>query len=798
MNPLQRVWAKSAPPGATRGELLTDHLDATLSALQLLRSRVGRIAVLPDRFWTWAALACLFHDAGKIPEGFQRMVGNPRPAQPWGLRHEIYSLGFVDHVLSHLSEDERRWIALGVLTHHRPLTGGARSIRKQHSSLRTPQEIVDTFGPVDEQAANALASWLAQRCHAPTPKPATTTDLGKAIHRLLNDVLDHWAEESPDDNAGLCAVLLQGAVTLADHVASAHTTLLTEHPLNAEYPERLRKRLTQSGATLFPHQEAAARTSGHLLLRAPTGAGKTEASLLWALTQLDQIRAAAAAQPRLFYTLPYLASINAMADRLGQRDLADPELERIGVTHSRAADYYLNRAINDDHNGTDPLTHASRAVAKASASRLFRELVRVTTPYQLMRAALAGPAHSSTLIDSANSVFVFDELHAYDTHRLGIILAMMDLWARLGGRIGVISATLPDALAKLIENALDAPLIEVTPDDKQQWPLRHQLHLDESHLTSTESITAITEHLAQGHSVLVVANNVADAQHLYESLKPVARSRYGDDGAILLHARFRAKDRNKIEKRILERYGVHKSHQPGVVVATQVVEVSLDLDFDILHTSAAPLEALIQRFGRVNRLNRRSRPAPVIVHRPAYAPRSKCGGDEYADKVYAAEPTQLGWDILTRYDGKPLDERLFTEWLNEVYSSPWGQQWRSDVERVRTDFSRRFLAFDPPFEDRSDLAAAFDEMFDGAEGILADDLDHYREEIRKGQDAHSRKAARLLASGYLIPLPDYARRLGRWDKELQLVVVDADYTEEKGLGALQQDERTRYVMGEVL
>jgi len=795
VNPLDHIWAKSAPSGQSRGELLTDHLDATLTALDLLRRRTGRIAAAPDRFWTRAALACLFHDAGKIPEGFQRMVGNPRPARPWGLRHEIYSLGFVDHVLGHLDEAEREWIALGVLTHHRPLSGSARSIRKQRGSLRTPQAVTDTFGPVDEQAANALAAWLAQRCYAPAPAPVTTSDLSEATHRLLTTVLDHWAEESPDDEAGLHAVLLQGAVTLADHVASAHTTLLTDHPLDAGYPERLRKRLADRNAEPFPHQKAAARTSGHLLLRAPTGKGKTEASLLWALTQLDQVRAATGGQPRLFYTLPYLASINAMADRLGE-ELDDRELQGIGVAHSKAADYHLRRAVEDD--GTDPLEHAMRAVAKANASRLFRELVRVTTPYQLMRAALAGPVHSSTLIDSVNSVFVFDELHAYDTHRLGIILAMMGLWARLGGRIGVLSATLPDALAELIEDALGEPLNEVAPDSGQKWPCRHRLHLDESHLTSTESLTAIAEQLVRGNSVLVVANNVADAQNVYDALAPTARELYGDDGAILLHARFRVKDRGEIEQRILERYGTRKDHHPGLVVATQVVEVSLDLDFDVLHTSAAPLEALIQRFGRVNRLNGRDQPAPVVVHRPRYAPRTRGGGEEYADKVYAAEPTRLGWDILARHDGEPLDERLFTDWLNEVYASPWGQRWRSSVEQVRTEFTRRFLAFDPPFDDRSDLAAAFDEMFHGTEGILAEDLEDYRRALQQGKDSQTRTAARLLASGYLIPLPDYARRLGRWDKELGLIVIDADYTEEKGLGALNRDDRTGYVMGEVL
>lgn len=803
MNPLDQIWAKSAPPGQIRGELLTDHLDAIVTALGLLRRRVGRITVAPERFWAWAALACLFHDAGKIPDGFQRMVGNPRPAQAWGRRHEIYSLGFVDHALSHLDEDERRWIALGVLTHHRPLHGSPRhgnprSIKKQQEFLPTPQAVIDSFGPVDEKAANALAAWLAERANAPAPAPVDTAGLGAAVHRLLGDTMAEWADERPDDESGLHAVLLQGAVTLADHVASAHATLLTDHPLDAGYPERLRKRFADQGAALFAHQEAALRVSGHLLLRAPTGKGKTESSLLWALTQLDQVRGATGGQPRLFYTLPYLASINAMADRIG-RDLEDPGLERIGVAHSRAADYHLRRATSDDHDATDLLEHASHAVAKANASRLFRELVRVTTPYQLMRAALAGTAYSSTLIDSANSVFVFDELHAYETRRLGILLAMMGLWSHLGGRIGVVSATLPDVLAELIEDALGAPLAEVTPTDTHAWPRRHRLRLDGSHLTSPDSIAAVTEQLLHNRSVLVVANNVADAQELYAALAPIARDLHGHDAAALLHSRFKTKDRGQIEARILQRYGSGKPHQPGLVVATQVVEVSLDLDFDVLHTSAAPLEALIQRFGRVNRLGQRPASAPVVVHQPAYAPRAKSSPDEeYADKVYPAEPTRQGWKVLTDHDGAELDERLFTNWLNKIYASSWGQRWRASVEQFRVDFTDRFLAFDPPFVDRSGLAEDFDRMFDGTEGILTSDLDKYRDAIKQGTESHTREAAQLLAAGYLIPLPEHARRLGQWNKELGLVVVDAYYTEETGLGALNRDGRTRYVMGEIL
>jgi len=54
--------------------------------------RIGAIPQMPARFWDWVVLACLFHDAGKIPDGCQHMVGNPEPARPWGQRHEVYSL----------------------------------------------------------------------------------------------------------------------------------------------------------------------------------------------------------------------------------------------------------------------------------------------------------------------------------------------------------------------------------------------------------------------------------------------------------------------------------------------------------------------------------------------------------------------------------------------------------------------------------------------------------------------------------------------------------------------------------
>ncbi len=801
----RQLWAKSPQGRHTDGELLTTHLAAALEAMNELQRRVGRVAVLPSRFWMWARLAILLHDAGKVADGFQTMVGNGgRPAEPWGERHEVYSLGFVARVLAGSDREVRLWVATGVATHHRSFTGDADGRIPLFTCYDVdPDEFATRFGAADPDLVGELQDWLTTtaRAHGLLPEPGksapSSNGLGQDAYQLFEELRERWeqrlrARDRPD---GLTAVLLQGAVTLADHVSSAHGQLCTEPPLTGQYPVQLRERLRERNAELRPHQIRAAAVDGHLLLRAPTGSGKTEAALLWAQTQLNALRRGTGGGPRLFYTLPYLASINAMANRL-RTELGTAD---IGVAHSRAASYHLARALQDDcvsqladpEGEPQPAAVAPKAVSRAAATRLFRELVRVGTPYQLLRGALAGPAHSSILIDAANSVFVLDELHAYDPHRLGMILAMLRLWEDLGGRIAVLSATLPDALAELLDTTLEAPCEQVAQTGS--WPERHRITVRDTHLTEPSAVAEIAERLRGGQAVLVVANNVADARALYGELAPLAIERYGPEAARLLHSRFRRKDRSTIEEAIQARFGTRQPRRPGILVATQVVEVSLDVDFDVLHTSGAPLDALLQRFGRVNRLGARP-PAPAVVHPPTYRPRRNRGPAEYADGVYDAEPTRLAMGLLARYDGEVVDEREVLGWLNEIYTSDWGTAWRQAVEQSSDDFRTAFLDFAHPFDDRSRLAEGFDELFDGEEAVLADDLDEYADLLLWA----SRSTGRLLAEELLIPLPHHAVARCRWDSRLKVRVLDADYDPAHGLGEIRARTGGHYEPGEVL
>jgi CRISPR-associated endonuclease/helicase Cas3 len=316
-------------------------------------------------------------------------------------------------------------------------------------------------------------------------------------------------------------------------------------------------------------------------------------------------------------------------------------------------------------------------------------------------------------------------------------------------------------------------------------------------LICDDAVGEALDRLTAGQAVLVVANSVAQAQRLFDLLGPRARQLYGDDAAVLLHSRFRRDHRRGIEEQIHHRYGTHRTtggrRLPGLVVATQVVEVSLDVDFDALLTSGAPLEALLQRFGRVNRVAARP-PADVVVCQPAYGPRRSSGTEQYADGVYPAEPVTAAMRILTGHDGEPVDEEQANGWLDDIYTTAWGQRWRGEVLRHRDRFTEAFLTFRRPFEDRSALAEDFDTMFDGTEAVLLADLPAYRDALIEAGGA----AGRLLAADYLIPLPAWAAALPTFDRALGVAVVDGDYDPRRGLLTVRGAGSQQYQPGEIL
>ncbi|MGH3811534.1 MAG: CRISPR-associated helicase Cas3' [Pseudonocardiaceae bacterium] len=759
-----------------RPERLTEHSATVRDAARDVADRIGSPGLLATepRFWAWVEQAALLHDAGKVAESFQIQL---RPGgQSWGHRHEVLSLAYVDLLTVGEPDRDRLMVATGVAFHHRPLSSERMGwgLNRLYPEDADDSDWERIFGrdphpapgqprvQVTPTRHRELLSWLAgQLGTEPPPSDGPAQRLWQRARDLFTELHDTWRGPVEDPDEGLLAVLLQGAVTLADRSGSAHVPLQQHMPLPRRY---LDVRLPEA----YQHQRDAEQTTGHLVLLAPTGSGKTEAGLAWASRQLETMPG----RPRLVWVLPYRASIDAAVDRFTKDLDAAPgrETPDVGILHATAARTLLTRATADDCAPT--ATGARKARDQVKAMRLFAQRVRVATPHQLLRAAIAGPRYSSVLLDQANCLIVLDELHAYDPAVFGRICAAMQLWERLGSRVAVLSATLAKPMIELIGNSITRPRTVRAPDGTA--PDRHRLVLDDDPITAPASIQRVATWLGEGHSVLVVANTVATAQKLYAELAERARDALPDDpdAALLLHARFKSRDRAAIEARIKTRHPERCPGDPdrrggGLVVSTQCLEVSLCLDFDRGVTELAPVEALAQRAGRVNRRGRHpDGPVEFRVHEAESALPYEQGAVDAArqalHRTLAVTPV--------------ISEQTIDTWLDHVYSTAWGQQWAATACQARDEFTQSFLTFTEPFDDRSEFAARLDEKFDTIEVLLAEDRAEYQE-LSTGHP--------LLAAGLLIPIS--LRQLfklrgpGRTPFDRDPPVIDAPYDDEKGL-----------------
>jgi CRISPR-associated endonuclease/helicase Cas3 len=204
--------------------------------------------------------------------------------------------------------------------------------------------------------------------------------------------------------------------------------------------------------------------------------------------------------------------------------------------------------------------------------------------------------------------------------------------------------------------------------------------------------------------------------------------------------------------------------------------VSLCLDFDRGVTQLAPVEAIAQRAGRVNRRGQHPEgPAEFRVH-ATDSPRPYEPG--------AVDAARLALDSS---DGALLSEETIAGWLARAYDTPWGKHWADEARHHRNAFARAFLTFTEPFADRSEYAARLEQEFDTTEVIRAADADEYRE-LAFGADGDP-----LLAAGLLIPIRWSQRSAlcaaGRaaFDPDLAVWVVDAPYHPRTGLDLAPAD-----------
>ncbi len=710
------------------------------------------------------------HDLGKAASAWQKFIRHPIRSRSWCHRHEVLSLAFLPWVAAPDSNDFA-WIAAAIASHHRD----APLILEDRYPLANQAKDLHLAGMVSELPDDAILgiawwlgvrapSWLekstlvARGVELPTRIPADVDpsqfrrDAPDAILAALRAYETLWRVQrsgSASDAERRQGVLLRGLLMLSDHLASGHAQPLAR--LNIPSASELLHRAGAPSERTRSHQERAASTEGSTVLAAPTGSGKTEAALLWARHQLEQPDRAR----KLIYLLPYQASLNAMRTRLETVLGVD-----VGLLHARSSQVLYRELVDDGHRGQDAERKARQATDLA---RLHHPPVWVATPYQILRAAYRLRGYETIWTSLGKSLVVIDEPHAYEPKRLGLLLGLLGVLVKQWDvRVCAMTATLPACLRSVLEEALGTTSMPVDRGLFAQFR-RHRLQLLPGEILDEAAINRIVDQVEAGQSVLVGVNTVARAQQVYGALQ----ARLGDERVRLLHSRFTGRDRLAKEQEIMERLRAGATRAERLaVVATQVVEVSLDLDFDTIYTEPAPLEALAQRFGRVNRRGAKG-VVPVYVH----------SAPSDGQRVYDPRLVRGTLRQLNDVDGQILDEALLGDYLDTIYAREGlDREFKGMVDDSRSLFNEVCIERLHAFESDDALEEDFDKLFEGTEVLPASLGDTYR---RLAEESI------LAAQSLLVPVRDaQRRRLGKratWDNEAKVWVVDVPYDENAGL-----------------
>lgn len=557
----------------------------------------------------------ILHDIGKSSPVFQERLQPDYRRTDFDntFRHELASLFF----LSLFAEEEHPQLIEMIAAHHKSVKKDPR----QKGILDLEENVEDVF----ELHKKEWDSWSKDaleilKAFGITTRPISIEEAECNYYKAVKYVKANIANQGYSEWKGL--------LMAADHFASAMHN--TEHIISGLF-RKPDLSFYQRTNPLYPLSLINADSEKkHTIIVASTGAGKTDFLFR-------------RCRNRVFYTLPFQASINAMYNRVRQ-ELKDsnPDLD-IRVLHS-----------------------ASTIAAKGREERMMQGLIgssiKILTPHQISGIIFGIRSFEATLLDLKGNDIILDEIHTYTEISRAIVLKIVEVLNKLGCRIHIGTATMPTDLYNKIlallgkENVYEVSL----PDNQLNMFDRHIIHKRES-WENTRDI--VSDALKNNQKVLIVCNRVKASQEQYNYFK----EKFPHIPLLLIHSRFKRGDRNEKEKQLI---GLDENGKPTnefntstkgcIVISTQVVEVSLDISFDLMITETAPLDALIQRFGRINRKRKNQ---SQRIYKPVYVIQPP--DEEKAAKPYDLKILQDSFKALP--DDDILHERDLQQKIDSVF-----------------------------------------------------------------------------------------------------------------------------------
>lgn len=695
---LTSLWAKTARKGAAGWHPLILHmLDVAASADAVLerepestRRRIAEILGLEyedARGWLLLLISC--HDVGKACPGFQckwpDLLTNTGLRLPPSPNTEI-NHGFVSQIaLSELLQDKNWPADLAELV--------SDAVGCHHGERISPLKLQNLQG---DRRAIGQDDWS----HARRSLIEETKEVLKAAKIPAKLTLS-----GPD------FMLLSGLTSFADWIGSNEAWFPFGTPEDCEnLLEWFQKRRSAADAALDaigwrprtplsrepksfqevfalsprPLQQALVNCLADLekpsvmLIEAPMGEGKTEAAF-FAHLELQRCFG----HRGLYVALPTKATGNAMFKRVFKflRDQGTDRKLDLQLLHGGALlnDTYQNLRISGIHDpkkggeirAGEWFSHKKRALLSEYGVGTVDQAILTVLPVRHNFVRLWG---------LANRVVIFDEIHAYDAYTGTLLVQLLRWLLALGSSVVLLSATLPPSVRRKLAEAVNSDLPEqemgyprLSIFSSDEKPVQKHFETDPTRRKTVRLIrispdlgcirAAVEEQLAKGGMGLALVNTVQRAQDLYRLFPagdPLEREgwRVGKkltDGTeiFLFHARFPAEQRQQREDQALEIFGQGGRREGRkILIATQVVEQSLDLDFDLIVTDLAPIDLVLQRAGRLWRHARGvhdragiSEPILIVAGLAGEEPPS-FGGPLWWGKVYRQDLLFRTWILL--------------------------------------------------------------------------------------------------------------------------------------------------------
>lgn len=448
--------------------------------------------------------------------------------------------------------------------------------------------------------------------------------------------------------------------------------------------------------TIIPELPIAA---GLTIIEAPTGCGKTEAGIAYAWKLLATGQA-----DSIVFALPTQATANAMFERMLTiaAVLFGESGGNVVLAHGKRMHHHAFRDLCRLSSDTSPQGSEDGRIQcsqwlASSKKRIFLGQIGICTIDQVLLSVLPVRHNFVRTFGLGRSVLLVDEVHAYDAYMYSLLEEVLSRQAAAGGSAVLLSATLPaPSKMRLIQawtsKRLPAeesyPLVTYAAVDggiqtytlpSSQLPPDKEVGVTVTALHETGVLSDLFERVSRavqaGVLVAMIFNTVDSAQRAALELK-----RMGNLCVDVFHSRYMFADRQAREDDVIRNYGLHASRERGrVLVATQVVEQSLDLDVDWLITELCPADLLFQRIGRLHRHNRSFRPSGYETPRvEVLLPAEEDYGSTgliYGDRRLLHRTARL----LHNTGGSILFPCAYRQWVEHVYQE---EAWADEPPAV--------------------------------------------------------------------------------------------------------------------